>query len=271
MMGFKKKLTSFLPLDAQSRLQNVLTVEWEGQGKTVLVELPNSDVNRNDNNEVEMAGLTSNSGAYGRLNDDEYDDDRSYSRPSRSQYNNNNSDSYYSSSSSSSQHRKQSSYSSKNLPPLPPTSSGSASGSGYNTSSSSSKVGYRNQNPFEPEYNSPQPSSSSTYSSSSSPYTGFTPQFSNQATFGNNTEINSGGSLNRNKQKTIPNPWGKTYRADDIDFLGDDLGNNNNNNNGSYGYNDYNDRNGLRSPTSSAGTRDSQGSSNANSLENPFR
>nr|XP_019012803.1 uncharacterized protein I206_02299 [Kwoniella pini CBS 10737]OCF51584.1 hypothetical protein I206_02299 [Kwoniella pini CBS 10737] len=236
-MGFKKKFSSLIPADARNHLQNALTVEWEGQGKTVLVDLP--ETNKHQNNEVEMAGLTSNSAAYGRLIDD--DDDIPYSRPSRSDYHN------YSKSyqSTTHKHRKSPSYSSKNLPPIPPNQSES--------------VYTYNQNPFETEYESPQTSSSSSMFSNNSPYTTYSPSLGNQASFGINEGYNN-GSLNRKMingggERKMPNPWSK-HREDDIDFLGD-LGGVRNG--------------GLGSPTSSNGTRDSQGSGNYNSLDNPFR
>ncbi|WWC62624.1 uncharacterized protein I303_105221 [Kwoniella dejecticola CBS 10117] len=260
MMGFKKKFSSFLPADARTHLQNALTVEWEGQGKTVLVDLP--DANKHQNNEVEMAGLTSNSAAYGRLNDD--DDDLSYSRPSRSNYHTDHksetsqsqqySDSHQSSSSSSAnKHRKYPSYSSKTLPPVPPV---PAQDPAYSYSYT--------QNPFETEYDSPQTSSSSSMFSNQSPYATSIPAFGNNDGYGYNN-----GSLNRKNtgDKKMPNPWSQ-HRADDIDFLGD-LG-------GSHSHSHSNAHSsgrgrGLGSPTSSTGTRDSQSSSNYNSLENPFR
>ncbi|WVW84728.1 hypothetical protein I302_106763 [Kwoniella bestiolae CBS 10118] len=251
MMGFKKKLTSFLPSDATNRLQNVLTVEWEGQGKTVLVELP--DTQRNENNEVEMAGLTSSAGAYGRLNDDD-EDERSYSRPSRSNYNSHYttsqqySNTYYESpsSTSNSKHKKHPSYSSKTLPPLPPS------------NHVKSAPGNINRNPFEPEYHSPQPSSSSTYSysSTSSPYAGYASQFGVQQAFDNGNaygnEMGGNGSLGRTteKKKAMPNPWGSKYRADDIDLLGDIGG---------------------TTPNSSGMREDGGRGNNYDSLENPFR
>ncbi|WVQ65733.1 uncharacterized protein L199_003911 [Kwoniella botswanensis] len=240
MMGFKKKLSSFLPSDATNRLQNVLTVEWEGQGKTVLVELP--DTARNENDEVEMAGLTSSAGGYGRLNDDD-EDERSYSRPSRSAYNHNYDDPYQNpyQTTSSSKHKKHPSYSSKTLPPLPP--------------SNHNKVGNVNRNPFEPEYHSPQPSSSSTYSyssgSGSSPYTGSTSQFGAQQAYNQGN-----GSLNRiGEKKPMPNPWGNKYREDDIDLLGDIGGG------------------GIHSSTTTSYSRDELRDTrdNYDSLENPFR
>ncbi|WRT67732.1 uncharacterized protein IL334_004704 [Kwoniella shivajii] len=247
MMGFKKKLTSLLPSDARNHLQNVLTVEWEGQGKTVLVDLPDQS---NEDNEVEMAGLTGSGGGggtYGRLIDDD-EDERPYQRPSRSAYNQNY-DRHGDTNQPPSKHKNQS-YASKSLPPLPPHLmgvNGAAIGGGWGGGGmreSSSNTGYVNQNPFEPEYNSPQPSSSSTYSSS--PYTSFTPQMNNPPSFSNdNYAYNSNPN---GREKKMPNPWTK-YRADDIDLLGD-LG-----------------ANAVESPTSSRGTRDSA----ASNLENPFR
>lgn len=60
---------------ARNALQNVLTVEWEGQGKTVLVEVPPASSMRSS--EMEMDGLGTgvsqdgrNYGGYGRLDDD---------------------------------------------------------------------------------------------------------------------------------------------------------------------------------------------------------
>ncbi|OCF33438.1 hypothetical protein I317_04121 [Kwoniella heveanensis CBS 569] len=312
MMGFKKKLTSLLPADARNHLQNALTVEWEGQTKTVLVDLPNTPgggggYSRNDDNELEMSGLTgSAAGAgYGRLADD--DDDEGYSRSRSNNYNynydqplsqsrsrsSNNRETYeseayqpsssssaytnfnsysYSSSASgagsaSNKHKKNSSYSSKGLPPLPP----SQSSHGHFANAGSGHAGMRAQNPFEPEYQSPQPSSSSTYSGAS-PYTSFTPQFQHQSSFAGANDpssssfgggfSNGNGSLgSRGGERKMPNPWGKTYRADDIDLLGD-IGSSSGGGGG---------RGNMTSPTSSRGTRDSSNTFMSEDNRNPFQ
>ncbi|WWD18428.1 hypothetical protein CI109_102878 [Kwoniella shandongensis] len=254
MMGFKKKLTSLIPTDARSQLQNALTVEWEGGNKTVLVDLPGTG---EKSNEVEMSGFggANRGGDYGRLMDDDEDEggylrpstqSQSRSRPTRDRSGSHDSREY----SYSSKHTKSPSYSSKNLPPLP-----------------ANKRTHSN-NPFEPDFyatSSPQPSSSSTYTNS--PYTGTSnasphfshhqqPSFSGDAGYAmdfndssrRGGEGGSGGYAQRERKNGTSrngNPWA-TFRADDVDLLGD-LG--------------------VSSPSSSRGTRDSAGSS----VENPFR
>ncbi|KAK8858539.1 hypothetical protein IAR55_002766 [Kwoniella newhampshirensis] len=247
MMGFKKKLTSLIPSDARNQLQNVLTVEWEGQNKTVLVDLPGPE----KSNEVEMSGFGSGSGGggYGRLTDDD-EDDRNYlrrssqsrSRPSRDRSGSSSHDSREYEPTHHRTHTKSPSYSSKTLPPIPSRPSDNRN---INT----------NNNPFaEPEYYpSPQLSSASTYiktpNTTSSPHFSHLQQssFSGDAGYGldfNDSKF-SGGRQGERKIVTAGNPWA-TFRADDVDLLGD-LG--------------------VSSPTSSRGTRDSGGSS----AENPFR
>ncbi|WVR06300.1 hypothetical protein IAU60_003330 [Kwoniella sp. DSM 27419] len=238
MYGLKKKLTSLLPSEARNPLQNMLTVEWEGQSnKTVLVDLSDD---RNADTEVEMSGLTSSAAGsgYGRLADDDDDQNYDYGRPAPGR-------------SHSSHSTSGKNYSSKSLPPLPSrqthstrerdhqinhyTSTSSSSYNGY----SSGQPGYRVDNPFEPEYESPQPSSSSTYSGPS-PYATFTPQFGHQSAFAQPSD-----QYGTHSRRAMPNPWAK-YRADDVDLLGEGPSSAERN---------------VTSPTSSRGTRDSVNSS----------
>ncbi|WVQ83004.1 hypothetical protein IAT38_005142 [Cryptococcus sp. DSM 104549] len=277
MFGIKKKLSALIPSDARAHLQNALTVEWEGGNKTVLVEVPDAP---NAPSEMEMSGMGGGKGGgvYGRLLDDDDESDTylrpeppSRSRSHRSQHDRHERDlpsdpfrrpSPISHSSSYNSSSSYSSYSSKTLPALPSQRGGAdplgQGGQAQAHSRTANPARAPGSNPFDGDfYPSPQTSSSSTYEAS--PYTSSSPRFPSDAapnsasnpyaTYAGHSSAGKygGGGYGGNPPQAsggrpkAGNPWA-TFRTDEVDLLGGDLGG------------------GVDSPTSSRGTRDSDGS-----------